>query len=261
MSYGRSGVAEPGRTGRVSHIPATTGRGTVAHWEPANRALLQRQPVAHPKPPGRKPGQGLFLHRPAPLGQATETIVVSKPESGPHCGGELEEERVEDATTTDLPIPTPVITRYRVPVCRCRKCGKTVRGSAPGFAPNQFGATAHRVGAGVMAAAHMLHYAIGIPVRRVPAVLGELTGISLTRGAITQDALRRAEGPVGSAYQELRQEVPKAQVAFPLAVLAIVALLKIPLLSRNALEFLQRLLDRSLAFVHGVYRRHRLWYP
>jgi transposase len=37
-----------------------------------------------------------------------------------------------------------------------------------------------------MAAAHTLHYQIGIPVRKVPAVLETLTGLKLTQGAITQ---------------------------------------------------------------------------
>ena len=169
--------------------------------------------VENPKPPGRKPGQGPFSRRAAPLEEATETISVPAPECCPHCGGDLEREREEVATTTDLPIhPRPVITAYRVSVCRCRQCGKTVRGAAPGLAPDQTGATAHRVGPGVMAAAHTLHYAVGIPVRRVPAVLGELTGVSLTQSAITQDAMRRAAGPVGAAYQDLREQVQEAPV-------------------------------------------------
>jgi ribosomal protein S15P/S13E len=63
-----------------------------------------------------------------------------------------------------------------------------------------------------MAAAHTLHYAVGIPVRKVPAVLRELTGVSLTQSAITQDALRRAAGPVGAAYQDLRGQVREAPV-------------------------------------------------
>ena len=118
-------------------------------------------------------------------------------------------------TTTDLPLrPRPVITAYRVAVCRCRHCGKTVRGSAPGLAPDQAGATAHRVGPGVMAAAHTLHYAIGIPARKVPAVLNELTGVSLTQSATTQDALRRAAGPVGAAYRELRGQAREAPVVY-----------------------------------------------
>lgn len=167
--------------------------------------------VVNPKRPGRKPGQGPFLYRAAPTEQATETIEATAPESCPHCGGELEQTNEELATTTDLPIqPLPVVTAYRVVVCRCQKCGKSVRGSAPGLAPDQNGATAHRVGASVMAAAHMLHYAIGVPVRRVPAILRELTGVSLTQSAITQDALRRAAGPVGTAYQDLREQVREA---------------------------------------------------
>ena len=167
--------------------------------------------VINPKRPGRKPGQGPFLYRAAPIEQATETIGAAAPEACPHCGGDLEQSGEELATRTDLAIPPrPVVTAYRVAVCRCQKCGKTVRGSAPGLAPDQNGATAHRVGASVMAAAHMLPYAIGVPVRRVPAILRELTGVSLTQSAITQDALRRAAGPVGAAYQDLREQVREA---------------------------------------------------
>jgi transposase len=58
-----------------------------------------------------------------------------------------------------------------------------------------------------MAAAHTLHYQIGTPVRKVPAVLETLTGLKLTQGAITQDALHRAGGKVGAAYQSLRAKV------------------------------------------------------
>ena len=48
-----------------------------------------------------------------------------------------------------------------------------------------------------MAAAHVLHYGVGVPVRKVPAVLRALTGVELSQGAISQDALRRARGAVG----------------------------------------------------------------
>ena len=53
----------------------------------------------------------------------------------------------------------------------------------------------------------MLHYGVGIPVRRVPAVLRVLTGVELSQSAITQDALRRAMGAVGDAYRRLRGSV------------------------------------------------------
>ena len=52
-----------------------------------------------------------------------------------------------------------------------------------------------------MAAAHVLH--LGVPVRKVPAVLRALTGVELSQGAISQDALRRATGAVGEAYHKL----------------------------------------------------------
>ena len=82
----------------------------------------------------------------------------------------------------------------------------------PGLEPDQTGATAHRVGPGLMAAAHALHYGIGVPVRKVPAILNELAEVVITQSAITQDAMRRAEGAVGAAYQDLRTAVREAPV-------------------------------------------------
>ena len=58
-----------------------------------------------------------------------------------------------------------------------------------------------------MAAAHVLHYGVGVPVRKVPAVLRALTGVEVSQGAISQDALRRATGAVGEAYHKLRTSV------------------------------------------------------
>ena len=64
----------------------------------------------------------------------------------------------------------------------------------------------------MMAAAHVLHYGVGIPVRRVPSVLRALTGVELSQSAITQDALRRARGAVGDAYRRLRESVRASRV-------------------------------------------------
>jgi len=52
-----------------------------------------------------------------------------------------------------------------------------------------------------------LHYGMGLPVRKIPAVLKVLTGLGVTQGAVTQDALRRVRGAVGSAYERLRASV------------------------------------------------------
>jgi len=49
-------------------------------------------------------------------------------------------------------------------------------------------------------------------VRRVPRVLKELTGISVTQSALTQDALRQAQGKIAAQYQQLRTSMATAPV-------------------------------------------------
>src|ERR1035438_9524654 len=169
----------------------------------------RNNPKADPKPPGRRAGEGSFTRRPSPPEEPTDRqIQAAAPRQCPHCGGGLDLERTDEATVLDIPSNVkPVITRYSVPVCRCRKCGKQVRGQAPGLAPDQMGATAHRLGPEAMTAAHDLHYGLGIPVRKVPRVLMALTGVRVTASAITQNAMKRSEGAVGAAYETLRHQM------------------------------------------------------
>jgi transposase len=168
----------------------------------------------NPKPPGRKAGEGLFGRREDPAGETGETIaVVVDTQCCPDCGGTLEPGGTEIASITDLVgIPRPVVRRYEVEVCRCRQCGRKVRGRHADLAADQCGATAHRLGPRVKAAAHALHYGTGVPVRKVPAILKELTGIQVTQSALTQDAMKRSEATVGRAYEHLRADVQKAPV-------------------------------------------------
>jgi transposase len=170
--------------------------------------------VTTPKKPGCKPGEGLFRHRAAPepatLTEPPIEVLVTL-RACPACGGRLEAEGVEETSMTDLPAAVrPQVRRFRVAVCRCTVCGRRVRGQHPALAPDQYGATAHRVGERVMAAAHVLHYGIGVPLRKVPAVLQELTGVQVTQGALTQDALRWAGGSVGTVYEQLRARAQEA---------------------------------------------------
>ena len=184
------------RSGYRSAVPFSKGKGK-----------------SNPKPPGRKPGQGYFRFRAAPEQAPQEVITAEVPSRCPECGGKLDRVAEEWATTTDLVVnPQPRVRGYRVPMCRCRQCGKSVRGSAAGLAPDQAGATAHRLGPGVKAAAHVLHYGVGVPVRKVPQVLKELTGISVTQSALTQDALRQAQGKIATQYEQLRTSMATAPV-------------------------------------------------
>src|ERR687891_88582 len=174
--------------------------------------------VSKPKRPGRKPGEGTFSFRQAPRPEEITEPPVKVPvtlECCPRCGGKLAEERVDLAYLTELPpMPRPRVTQYRVWVCKCTGCGRKVRGEHPNLGSDQYGATAHRLGPRAMAAAHALHYQVGIPVRKTPLVLNLLTGMELTQGAITQDALRRGRGWVGQVYQELRAGVRDSPVVY-----------------------------------------------
>jgi transposase len=167
-----------------------------------------------PKDPGRKPGQGPFKTREAPAPEALSEppidVPVVEPEC-PRCGGELGEARVEQASIADLPeVVRPRVRLFRVAVRRCKRCGATARGRHPELAPDQRGATAHRPGPRLLAAAHWLHYGLGVTARKLPALLETLAGVRLTRGAITRDALRKAADAIGSTYQGLCDSVRKA---------------------------------------------------
>jgi hypothetical protein len=179
----------------------------------------RRKPKADPKRPGRKAGQGPFTFRKAPAeaGASSEPPIEVPVTVGqcPCCGGELRYERTDGATVTDMPqTAQPEVKSYAVEVRRCERCGQRVRGQHPDVAPDQYGATAHRVGPRVKAAAHAAHYGMGVPVRKMPAILREFTGIEVTQSALTQDALKKSEGVVGNAYQELRSGVATAPAVY-----------------------------------------------
>jgi transposase len=169
---------------------------------------------ANPKRPGRKPGQGVFRHRTAPdPSQLTEPpIPVPVQETAcPDCGGALGPEQEERAWTTELPtLPRPEVREYRIQRSRCRGCGRQVRGRHPAVAEDQRGATAHRLGPRLVATAHQLHYGLGIPVRKLPALFREITGVELTQSALTQAALRQAKRSALAAADQVRHEAAQA---------------------------------------------------
>lgn len=182
--------------------------------QPPVAPFSRGQKKPDPKPPGRKTGQGPFTFRRAPSpSEVTEppiAVAVNRLDC-PDCGGDLVPERTDFAYVTDLPQRiSPEVREYHVAVCRCERCGRAVRGEHPDLASDQWGATAHRLGPRLKAAAHTLHYALGVPVRKVPEILSLLSGVSVTQSALTQDALRHADGAVGAVYETLREQVKEA---------------------------------------------------
>jgi transposase len=171
----------------------------------------------NPKRPGRKPGQGPFNNRPAPPEEAYSAPPVDVPITElncPGCGGELGEETEEIVTNTEIPpAPSPQVKAYRVKIRACCRCQRKVRGRHPEVAPDQFGATAHRLGPRAQAAAATLHYGEGVPQRKVPGILRSLTGLNLTQGAITQSAVRlgTCQGPIARHYEKSREKIKEQE--------------------------------------------------
>ena len=163
--------------------------------------------------PGRKRGEGRFNGRTAPPESADTTHVEVPVPDRCDCGGSLELLHYEDASNTDPPREVrPHVTKFRVPVCRCRRCGATVRGRHPDLAPDQYGATAHRYGDGMMAMGHLLHYGMGIAQRKVPAIVEMFAGVAPTQSAFNQDATRRAEEDLAPAYNALRSAMKEGPI-------------------------------------------------
>ena len=103
------------------------------------RSVLQGQASRKAQAAGPKAGNRVIQLLKAPSAdELTEPIIdVSvSAESCPGCGGTLEHEGVGYAYVTDLPtMPKPQVKEYRVQICRCRSCGKRVRGSNREVAP------------------------------------------------------------------------------------------------------------------------------
>ncbi len=171
----------------------------------------------HPGKPGRKPGKGSFKHRPPPDPEdVTRHVDIPGPDHCPDCGGaHIIFDKTEDAYTTDIPEPRPEVTHFHRAVGHCADCGHTdIRSDHPDCPLDQRGATAHRLGPRIKLAAHGMHYGHGVPVCKSPKVIKDLTGIEVTQSALTQDALRSAEGPrLSEEYQAIRDAIPASPVA------------------------------------------------
>jgi hypothetical protein len=91
----------------------------------------------HPRnKPGRKKGKGRFKGLVEPPASPDTTHVDVPTPDRCDCGGSLEFLRYEEASNPDSPQEIhPRVTKFRVPVCRCRRCGATVRGKHPDLAP------------------------------------------------------------------------------------------------------------------------------
>ena len=161
-----------------------------------------------PQRPGRKAGQGNFENRAAP--EKSEMTQIEQVEMAIEvcvCGGGLEDWGSELVSVTDIPQqPKVEIKGYLIGIKGCKACGKKYRATHPEIAPDQYGATAHRIGERMMSLGHCLHYEDGIPQRKVVGVLKKLAGVEITQGMLSQGSTKQGcdGGNVKMASESIR---------------------------------------------------------
>ena len=178
----------------------------------------KNKPKDKRKRPGRRKGEGRFTRRPKPQAKPGDQVkhinVKLKDRNCPDCNVPMDV-KSESASIEDTPTdPVRRIIFFEVEVGRCRRCGKVLRARHPDLAPDQYGASAHRVGANACAQALSLHYHSGLPLRKVPEAFEMSTAISISQSALTQKALRLClePGPLGEVYKQLRLELQASEV-------------------------------------------------
>ena len=168
-----------------------------------------------PQRPGRKAGQGKFENRTAPSeSEMTQIEQVELELEVCGCGGKLEGLGVDLVSVTDIPQhPKAEIKGYLIRLKGCEACGKKYRAEHPEVASDQYGATAHRIGARLMSFGHGLHYEDGIPQRKAVRVLKKLAGIEITQGMLSQSSTKQgcAGGNVKMASESIRESVANSE--------------------------------------------------
>jgi len=103
----------------------------------------------------------------------------------------------------DIGEPRTTTTLVRVPVCRCRGCGRRSQGRHPAQVSDALGAAASQVGPRAVAYAAALHYEGGLSLGRTAAALRRL-GLAVTPGGLSHAFARlgRRSGPTYSAMKD-----------------------------------------------------------
>lgn len=164
----------------------------------------------NPKKPGRKKGHpGARRTQPD---RVDRTLEAPPLEFCPGCGGGLEDTQPEENYETDIPEPSePVVTRFIFARGWCPWCKKWVYSRHPEQSSTAIGAAACHVGARVRALAADLKCRLGLPFRKIQALLKELYQIEITAGALAHSNHRlakRAQPTAGAMKQALAGEEP-----------------------------------------------------
>ena len=161
-------------------------------------------PKEAPKRSGRKSGEahGRHGHRRVPEREPDRTLEAVLPECCPDCGGIVDHERDAVQYQLDVPEVRPTLTRFKVPVGRCRACKRRVQGRHPEQTSDALGAAGSQLGPHLKAWGMWLHYRMGLSFTKVTEVLAHL-GAEVTAGAICQSSAKAASTELVPVHAEL----------------------------------------------------------
>jgi len=148
---------------------------------------------------GAAPGHPGHGRAAVPPEEADRREVVPPPSECPHCGGHLVLRERRSRTVRDVRVVVVERIVYDVPICRCARCGRTVRGRPPGVLPKSL------YGNGFLAHVAIQHYLYGVPLGTLARHLG------VGRGSLIR-ALHQLAGLLASVIPRLRQEYRRAPI-------------------------------------------------
>ncbi len=164
-------------------------------------------PKAHPAKPGRKSGgkYGCRSRRPIPAA-IDQMLEAELPASCPHCGGELEETKIDKQYQTEIPQPQVERIEFHIHVGRCTRCGRRVQGRHPRQSSDAVGSAASQLGPRAVALATELNKGMGLSHGKTAAVLETAFGLRVSRGGLAQ-AFARVAKKAEPTYQQLVQQI------------------------------------------------------
>ena len=171
---------------------------------PFRRPPEQRR--AEKRKPGNKPGHAPAWRPPPPTIDEYAQVPL---EACPHCAGPLTNlRRVEQI----LEEPVLAVRRLHLTTYRgvCPQCGE-VRSTHPEQVSTAVGAAGVHLGRHALALAVQLNQSYGLTLRKTCRLLGEVLGLPLSAGGLSQ-ARARVARTVEPAYDHLREQVRRSPV-------------------------------------------------
>jgi hypothetical protein len=164
--------------------------------------FARRHWVEQPKRPGRKRGQGKFVHRALPQIEQVQETKLARLEGCPECGGRLQQMRQHEQYVTDIPVVKVQTTCFVSYSGYCRTCHRRVRSQHPEQTSHATGAAGVMVGPRAKALAADLKHRLGVSYGKVSEVLSDAFGLSVCRSGWCQ-ADQKLAGIAQPVYAEL----------------------------------------------------------